>query len=110
MSNIANGAPPNTNPNAKSRTSLFGRWTGGQTLTVPVHSAGHAGVDAVNGELAEESPVDQLIVAGTAFGTSNSLFVRLLLISTWGVGYGLFNLVFSLLPQKIQYVILIHQP
>ncbi|KAF5337705.1 hypothetical protein D9758_017342 [Tetrapyrgos nigripes] len=65
-----------------AKSSFFGRWGGGSsastssTLAVPQ-------VDA-NGALVADGPVEDLIVAGTAFG------------------FGLFNLVFSLLPKKVQ--------
>ncbi|KAK7443214.1 Mitochondrial outer membrane protein iml2 [Stygiomarasmius scandens] len=63
------------------KASFFGRWgasapTPSSTLTVP-------GADE-NGALAIDGPVEDLILAGTAFG------------------FGLFNLVFSLLPKKVQ--------
>ncbi|KAF8229976.1 hypothetical protein L208DRAFT_1284137 [Tricholoma matsutake] len=70
----------NTNSSLKSRSSFFGRWTSGSTLTIPV-SFGRSSSDV------EDGPVDELIIAGTAFG------------------YGLFNLVFSLLPKKVQSVV-----
>ena len=48
---------------------------------VGIHGHGHAGF---GGKGYEDGPVEELVVSGTAFG------------------YGLFNLVFSLLPKKVQ--------
>lgn len=93
----------NTNSSLKSRSSFFGRWTSGSTLTIPV-SFGRSSSDV------EDGPVDELIIAGTAFGTLQLqqlafffffFFVFCSSVSEL-VGYGLFNLVFSLLPKKVQ--------
>jgi hypothetical protein len=102
---------PNTNAGSsivKARSGFFGRWTSGQTLTIPIPVNG---VNIVNGEIVEDGPVDELIVAGTAFGKFRCFFFFIVFRSTVSalVGYGLFNLVFSLLPKKIQYAIPIHE-
>ncbi|KAJ8473696.1 hypothetical protein ONZ45_g16204 [Pleurotus djamor] len=73
-----------SNPNLSTinrGSSFFGRWTrpGGSTLSVP---SGHAIPN-----LGPSGPVEEMIISGTAFG------------------YGLFNLVFSLLPKKVQSVV-----
>ncbi|KAF5378316.1 hypothetical protein D9615_008805 [Tricholomella constricta] len=77
-------------PTSVPTKSLFARLTGSvsaaaSTLSIPgtnVHVHVHNALDAH-----EDGPVEDLIVAGTAFG------------------FGLFNLVFSLLPKKIQSVV-----
>ncbi|KAL0581646.1 Mitochondrial outer membrane protein iml2 [Marasmius crinis-equi] len=66
-------------PTPKKATSFFGRWTSSGTST--------PNTLAVPTELPPDGPIEDLIVCGTAFG------------------YGLFNLVFSLLPKKIQSVV-----
>ncbi|KAG5650191.1 hypothetical protein H0H81_000362 [Sphagnurus paluster] len=72
-------------PAAPSR-SFFSRFTGGSasaaasTLSIPGTNI-HVHAD---GPSEEDGPVEDLIIAGTAFG------------------FGLFNLVFSLLPKKVQ--------
>jgi hypothetical protein len=50
-----------------------------------------------------DGPVEDLIVAGTAFG--EQIFRNLYYCSHPAIGFGLFNLVFSLLPAKIKSVI-----
>ncbi|CAA7271205.1 unnamed protein product [Cyclocybe aegerita] len=73
---------PSANPEPpKATSSFFSRWVGSaaaaaSTPTLPLQT--------VNSAVAPDGPVEDLVVAGTAFG------------------YGLFNLVFSLLPKKIQ--------
>ncbi|KAJ3508360.1 hypothetical protein NLJ89_g5802 [Agrocybe chaxingu] len=76
----SNNTPPNPEP-PKATSSFFARWVSSaaaaaSTPTLPLQT--------VNSAVAPDGPVEDLIVAGTAFG------------------YGLFNLVFSLLPKKIQ--------
>ncbi|KAF4608318.1 hypothetical protein EYR40_000662 [Pleurotus pulmonarius] len=75
-----------SNPNLAvpiQRSSFFGRWTrpSGSMLSVP------SSPSAPGASLPLDGPVEELIVSGTAFG------------------YGLFNLVFSLLPKKVQSVV-----
>ncbi|KAK1233739.1 Mitochondrial outer membrane protein iml2 [Marasmius sp. AFHP31] len=65
-------------PVPKKSSSFFGRWTSSgtstpNTLTVPTETA-----------FPPDGPIEDMIVCATAFG------------------YGLFNLVFSLLPKKVQ--------
>ncbi len=58
---------------------------------------------AAGASLPLDGPVEELIVSGTAFGwLIVSLSMRVLIEIR--EGYGLFNLVFSLLPKKVQYV------
>lgn len=90
-----------SNPNLAvpvQRSSFFGRWTrpSGSMLSVP------SSPSATGASLPLDGPVEELIVSGTAFGwliTSPSM--RVLNVHK---GYGLFNLVFSLLPKKVQCV------
>ncbi|ESK92762.1 hypothetical protein Moror_15935 [Moniliophthora roreri MCA 2997] len=63
---------------ARKSSGLFGRWSGTNS---PAASTTTLAAPAQDG------PIEDLIVAGTAFG------------------YGLFNLVFSLLPKKVQSVV-----
>ncbi|KAF5323694.1 hypothetical protein D9619_012882 [Psilocybe cf. subviscida] len=72
-------APP---PAVKS-SGFFARWVGGSSTM----GASTQLLPAPSEVLAEDGPVEDLIVAGTAFG------------------FGLFNLVFSLLPKKAQGVV-----
>lgn len=58
--------------------SFFSRWMGGSAAAVSTP------ILPLEQGAAEDGPVEDLIVAGTAFG------------------FGLFNLVFSLLPKKVQ--------
>ncbi|GLB39315.1 putative protein of unknown function (DUF3808) [Lyophyllum shimeji] len=88
----APSTPTTSNP-APSR-SLFARLTGSAssstaTLSVPnLHTVTSANGTAGGGDqLPPDGPVEELVVAGTAFG------------------YGLFNLVFSLLPKKVQGIV-----
>ncbi|KAL6298596.1 hypothetical protein BKA93DRAFT_830556 [Sparassis latifolia] len=70
------GSTPNT-PKSPAKSTFFGRW-GKSSLSVP---------STASVVIAEEGSVDELILSGTAFG------------------FGLFNLVFSLLPAKIRGVV-----
>ncbi|KAL0946369.1 hypothetical protein HGRIS_012600 [Hohenbuehelia grisea] len=71
--------PPASVVSRSSAGSFFGRWgRSSSSLTVPNSAALDASFDG---------PVEEMIVSGTAFG------------------YGLFNLVFSLLPKKVQGVV-----
>ncbi|KAI0929242.1 hypothetical protein AcV5_006552 [Taiwanofungus camphoratus] len=76
-STTTTSTPSTTNSKTSSRVSIFGRF-GGSSSSV---STASAAVEAAEGS------VDELIMSGTAFG------------------YGLFNLVFSLLPAKIRGVV-----
>ncbi|KAF8993782.1 hypothetical protein BDQ17DRAFT_1431489 [Cyathus striatus] len=74
---------------APARSGFFGRIIGSggssTSLTVGTKDArAHVPHSGRPGQLEEEGPVEELIFSGTAFG------------------YGLFNLVFSLLPKKVQ--------
>lgn len=67
----------------KKSTGMFGKWTGGSSLAVPVANKSRpASTISIKGEGGEA--VEDMILAGTAFG------------------FGLFNLVFSLLPKRVQ--------
>ena len=79
VSSLASAAtaasPAAVAPPAAKANGFFTRWVGNaSTPALPVEA------------LAPDGPVEDLIVAGTAFG------------------FGLFNLVFSLLPKKVQWV------
>ncbi|KAF9019876.1 hypothetical protein BDZ89DRAFT_1020519 [Hymenopellis radicata] len=69
----------------KKSTSMFSKWTGGSSLAVPVSKSRPTSIISTKGEGGEA--VDEMILAGTAFG------------------FGLFNLVFSLLPKRVQSVV-----
>lgn len=90
-----------SNPNLAvpiQRSSFFGRWARptGSLLSVP------SSPSATGASLPLDGPVEELIVSGTAFGwLITSLPMHALKVHE---GYGLFNLVFSLLPKKIQCV------
>lgn len=64
--------------------SLFGRWTGSTNVASTPNIAVHHHHHHPELPTIPDGPVEELIVAGTAFG------------------FGLFNLVFSLLPRKVQ--------
>ena len=66
----------------KQLSGFFGRWTGGQTSTtaLPRVTVDHVSI-AVRGDPGDDGPVDELIVAGTAFGTVQLLLSCLSLIS-----------------------------
>ncbi|KAG6863107.1 hypothetical protein C0991_008147 [Blastosporella zonata] len=74
---LATTSAPATPPPSKS---LFARFTS-STLSVPSTRSTNG---TAEGEFPPDGPVEDLIIAGTAFG------------------FGLFNLVFSLLPKKVQ--------
>jgi hypothetical protein len=74
MSNLSNHGPsPTPNP---MRSGFFGRWTGRPSSTSPILLNG----PGVNGEIAQDGPVDELIIAGTAFGMYCYRFLRISLI------------------------------
>jgi len=78
------------------RRSFFSRLiSSGSTSSLPIQSD--------NIQHHPDGPVEDLIEAGTAFGTSAAMYTGR--SCSCEVGFGLFNLVFSLLPKKIQYVI-----
>ncbi|TFK33083.1 outer membrane protein Iml2/Tetratricopeptide repeat protein 39 [Crucibulum laeve] len=77
-------APPKSSP---IRAGFFSRLTSGITSSTPSLLGGGVYTEKVEEEFFEEGPVEELIVAGTAFG------------------FGLFNLVFSLLPKKVQLLV-----
>ncbi|KAJ7637765.1 outer membrane protein Iml2/Tetratricopeptide repeat protein 39 [Mycena rosella] len=73
-------------PSISVSKSIFGRWGNASSVSV-LSKADKERADArdkYERERAPEGPVEEMIVAGTAFG------------------FGLFNLVFSLLPKKVQ--------
>ncbi|EGN95882.1 hypothetical protein SERLA73DRAFT_113602 [Serpula lacrymans var. lacrymans S7.3] len=75
-----NSLTPSVTTQASTKSGFFGRWTGSNTLSVPTAAPGTVG-NAANGT------IEELILGGTAFG------------------FGLFNLVFSLLPAKVRGVV-----
>lgn len=92
--NSMQSAASNTDTASVKSTSFFGRWTGGSSLNVPSPTPSPSPAD--------DGPVEDLIISGTAFGTAfkTSICVR----SNSHQGYGLFNLVLSLLPAKVRWV------
>ncbi|KAF7305955.1 hypothetical protein HMN09_00749900 [Mycena chlorophos] len=78
---------------APSTSSLFGRWGASVTSLASSTSANKAEleeqqrIEKYERERPPNGPVEEMVVAGTAFG------------------FGLFNLVFSLLPKRIQSVV-----
>ncbi|KAJ6613668.1 outer membrane protein Iml2/Tetratricopeptide repeat protein 39 [Mycena sp. CBHHK59/15] len=86
ISTPASLAPSAPAPTPSPSRSIFGRWgssANNSTLSVPASKASDAS-SVVSAERPPDGPVEELIIAGTAFG------------------FGLFNLVFSLLPKKVQ--------
>ncbi|KAG6825732.1 Mitochondrial outer membrane protein iml2, partial [Arthromyces matolae] len=80
-------SPPPTQPQAPPISKgFFSRFTS-SSLSVPTQTNGNGSANGGVEGLQVDGPVDNLIIAGTAFG------------------YGLFNLVFSLLPKKVQGVV-----
>jgi hypothetical protein len=61
-------------------------------------------VDDIDDEEVADGPVEELILAGTAFGECYPDRSIIPDTKSYVSGFGLFNLVFSLLPKKIQYV------
>ncbi|KDQ54513.1 hypothetical protein JAAARDRAFT_38183 [Jaapia argillacea MUCL 33604] len=86
--------PPSSSPSISTSSSsrgFFGRWTGGggSNLAVPTPATNGTRAlgrkaSAMSLRVGKEGPVDELIISGTAFG------------------FGLFNLVLSLLPAKVK--------
>ena len=75
---------PDLKPPICQKRSLFSRLTSGSNASTPALTATHHRPHLHPRK--PDGPVDDLVIAGTAFG------------------YGLFNLVFSLLPKRIQQV------
>lgn len=76
---------PDLKPVISQKRSLFSRLTSGPNASTPALTAAHHRPHLHPKK--PDGPVDDLVIAGTAFG------------------YGLFNLVFSLLPKRIQNVV-----
>ncbi|CAE6427548.1 unnamed protein product [Rhizoctonia solani] len=82
-SSIANGKTGASTPVSKPSGGFLSRLTSKVTQSTPSLTT----APSDNGVLVPEGPIEELIVAGAAFG------------------YGLFNLVFSLLPNKVKKVV-----
>ncbi|KAI0056452.1 hypothetical protein BV25DRAFT_1903221 [Artomyces pyxidatus] len=89
LSVSSGGHTPSVTPSPTSASSkssgFFGRWGG--TLTVSRSVSGTTTPNSYTSVVPDDGPIEDLIISGTAFG------------------YGLFNLVLSLLPAKVKSVV-----
>ena len=93
-----------------SKGSFFSRLTGGSAGSTPSGSTLNIpGTVDSTAVVMPEGETEDLIVYGAAFGDSFSLKYQILANPYVAAGFGLFNLVFSLLPAKIKYVFIRYQ-
>lgn len=87
-------------PPSSAKSGVFGRW-GGSYLAPPKPTPPAALVGPM-----VDGPVGDLIVAGTAFGEQKIIFLVVYQVHIHHfTGFGLFNLVFSLLPAGVKGVV-----
>ena len=98
---LASPATPTSTVSASSRssTSFFSR-LGLSRAATPSGATTPTSVMAP----AEDGPIEEMIISGTAFGTRLLFSCSVLRLRLCVSGHGLFNLVLSLLPAKVKYV------
>ena len=88
---------PSTTPSTSTRPSLFSRFLGnGSSLTVSSRTP--------SPPPRPDGPPEEVVISGTAFGRAYFALTSKVYWANYRPGYGLFNLVLSMLPGKAKYV------